>query len=81
MKQKKKTVHWTENLICKCIVSTSGYPDKAHLGTAEEDFKKDITISVLSKLRNKPRSELVSKCCHVNKYLLSNYKANDRHSI
>ena len=27
------------------------------------------------------RSELVSKCCHVNKNLLSNYKANDWHSI
>ena len=23
------------------------------------------------------RSELISKCCHVNKYLFSNYKAND----
>ena len=23
------------------------------------------------------RSELISKCCHSNKYLLSNYKSND----
>ena len=28
------------------------------------------------KLLNK-RSELVSKCCHVNKFLLPNYKVND----
>ena len=27
------------------------------------------------------RSEPVSKCHHVNKYLLSNYKANDWHSV
>ena len=29
----------------------------------------------------KKRSELVSKCGHVNKYLLSNYKANGLHSV
>ena len=31
-----------------------------------------------NKLLNK-RSELVSKCRHVNKFLLSNYKSNARH--
>ena len=25
----------------------------------------------------KKRSELISKCCHVSKYLLSNYKSNN----
>ena len=29
----------TENIIYKCIASTSGHPDKVYLGTAE-DFKK-----------------------------------------
>ena len=29
----------TENIIYKCTVSTSGYPDKAYLGNAE-DLKK-----------------------------------------
>ena len=32
----------TENIICKCIVSTSGHPGKVYLGTAEGDFKKNI---------------------------------------
>ena len=43
----------TENIIYKCIASTSGHPDKVYLGTAEGDFKKDITISVFSKMRHK----------------------------
>ena len=30
----------TENITYKCIVSTSGHPDKVYLGTAEEDFRK-----------------------------------------
>ena len=30
----------TENIIYKCIASTSGHPDKVYLGTAEGDFKK-----------------------------------------
>ena len=29
-----------ENIINKCIVSTSGHPDKVYLGTAAEDFRK-----------------------------------------
>ena len=32
----------TENIIYKRIVSTSGHPDKAYFGTAEDDFKKNI---------------------------------------
>ena len=28
----------TENIFYKCIVSTSGHPDKVYLGTAEGDF-------------------------------------------
>ena len=44
----------TENIIYKCIVSTSGHPDKVYLGTSKEILKKDIiTISVLSKMRHK----------------------------
>ena len=35
-----------------------------------------LTYSNQDELLNK-RSELVSKCCHINKYLLSNSKAND----
>ena len=30
----------TQDIICKCIVSTSVNPDKVYLGTAEGDFKK-----------------------------------------
>ena len=30
----------TENIIYKCITSTSGHPNKVSLGTAEGDFKK-----------------------------------------
>ena len=30
----------TENIIYKCIASTSGHPDKVYLGTAEGDLKK-----------------------------------------
>ena len=35
-----------------------------------------LTYPNLDELLNK-RSELVSTCCHINKYLLSNYEAND----
>ena len=35
-----------------------------------------LTYPNLDELFNE-RLELVSKCCHINKYLLSNYKAND----
>ena len=35
-----------------------------------------LTYPNLHELLNK-RSELVSICCHINKYLLSNYEAND----
>ena len=134
----------TENIIYKCIASTSGQPDKVYLGTAEGDFQKKyfnhissfknetetnkttlskciweqkqthnitptlkwyIAISVPSysnitkscmlclhekfeiltysnqdELLNK-RSELVSKCRHIYKYLLSNYKSNDWHFV
>ena len=130
----------TENIVYKCIVSTSVHPDTAYLGTADGDFKKryynhissftnktqmnkttlakyvwelelkqnitptlkwyigksvpsysNIANSCILYLHKKfeiltypnqdellnKRSELVSKCRHVNKYLLSNYKAND----
>ena len=30
----------TENIIYKCIASTSGHPDKVNLGTVEGNFKK-----------------------------------------
>ena len=30
----------TENIINKCIVSTSGHPDKVYLGTVEGDLEK-----------------------------------------
>ena len=45
--QKKEACHSdekrkTENIIYRCIVSTSSYPDKAHLGTVEGDFLKNI---------------------------------------
>ena len=41
----------------------------------------DTYIEILNypnpnELLNK-KSELISKCCHVNKFLLSNYKSND----
>ena len=42
--EKKKIVLWregkcrTENIIYKCIASTSGHPDRVYLGTAEGDF-------------------------------------------
>ena len=35
-----------------------------------------LTYPNLDELLNK-RSELVYICCHINKYLLSNYEAND----
>ena len=35
-----------------------------------------LTYPNQDELLNK-RSELVSICCHINKYLLSNYEAND----
>ena len=35
-----------------------------------------LTYPKQDELLNK-RSELISKCRHINKYLLSNYKAND----
>ena len=35
-----------------------------------------LTYPNQDELLNK-RSELVSKCCHINTYLLSNYKASD----
>ena len=45
------------------------------------DKKFEIpTYPNLDELLNK-RSELVSICCHINKYLLSNYEANDWHSV
>ena len=31
-----------ENIIYKCIVSTSSYPAKVHLGTVEGGFLKNI---------------------------------------
>ena len=37
---------------------------------------KIINYPNKEELLNKP-SELISKCRHVNKYLLSNYKSND----
>ena len=128
------------DVIYKCIVSTTGFPNKVYLGTAEGEFKKrfynhnssfknelkmnDTTLAkhvwdlklkhnvtptlkwyilksvapysnitkkcrlclqekfeILSypnphELLNK-RSELVSKCRHMNKFLLANYKANN----
>ena len=128
------------DVIYKCIVSATGFPNKVYLGTAEGEFKKrfynhnssfknelkmsnttlanpvwdlklkhnvtptlkwyilksvapysNITkkcrlclqekFEILSypnpdELLNK-RSELVSKCRHMNKFLLANYKAND----
>ena len=43
----------TENVIFKCIVSTSGHPpDKAYLGTAEGDFKKRC-YNHISSFKNK----------------------------
>ena len=39
-----------------------------------------LTYPNQDKLLNK-RPELVSKCCRINKYLLSNYKGNDWHSV
>ena len=41
----------TENIVYKCIASTSGPPDKLYLGTAEGDFKKPYQF--LQKLRYK----------------------------
>ena len=128
------------DVIYKCIVSATGFPNKVYLGTAEGEFKKrfynhnssfknelkmnDTTLAkhvwdlklkhnvtptlkwyilksvapysnitkkcrlclqekfeILSypnpdELLNK-RSELVSKCHHMNKFLLANYKVND----
>ena len=40
----------TKNIIYKCIVSTSGHPDKAYLWTAERDLKK--RNSVPSKMKH-----------------------------
>ena len=92
----------TENIIYKCIVSTSGQPDQVYLGTARTPTLKwyivksvpsysNIRKSCMSCLHEKfeiltypnqdellnKRSELVSKYCPINKYLLSNYKIND----
>ena len=44
----------TENIIYKCIASTSGHPDKVYLGTAEGDFKKRYyNHMIFSKMRYK----------------------------
>ena len=42
----------TENINCKCIVSTSGHPGKVYLGTAEGDFKKRY-YNHISSFKNK----------------------------
>ena len=42
----------TQDIICKCIVSTSVNPDKVYLGTAEGDFKKSYHNQTKS-FRNK----------------------------
>ena len=130
----------TEDVIYKCIATTTGHPQKAYLGTAEGEFKlrfynhkksfkdrhytnetslskymwemkdkynvvpnlkwsivktvpgySNITKKCMLCLHEKyeilnypkqeellnKRSELVSKCRHLNKFLLSNYKSND----
>ena len=69
--EKKKTVIWkgqfrTENKFYKCIVATSGNPEKVYLETAERNFKKDIiTLLFLSKLRHiwtkPPRQSMFKK--------------------
>ena len=38
---------------------------------------KKFEILNYSNQNENKRSELVSKCCYVNKYLLSNYEAKD----
>ena len=51
----------TENIVYKCIASTSGPPDKLYLGTTEGDFKKYITISVLSKIEIQMKKTTLTK--------------------
>ena len=50
----------TENIVYKCIASTSGPPDKLYLGTTG-DFKKYITISVLSKIEIQMKKTTLTK--------------------
>ena len=61
------TLKW---YIVKSVASYSNITKRCMLSLHEK------TNPNQDELLNK-RSKLVSKCCHINKYLLSNYKAND----
>ena len=60
------------------VKSVPGYPNITYkcLLCLHEKFEV-ISYPSQDELLNK-RSELISKCCHVKKYLLSNSKSNDQ---
>ena len=68
--QKNASSKWS---IVKRVPGYSNITKKSLLCLHE---KLEINYPHPEELLNK-RSELVSKCWHVNKYLLNNYKAND----
>ena len=63
----------TENIIYKCIVSTSGHPDNVYIGTVEGDFKKRYYNHV-SSFKNETQ---------MNKTILAKYfwEQKQRHNI
>ena len=67
----------TPNLKRYIIKSVPGYPNisKRCMLCLHEKYEI-LSYPDQEELLNK-RSELVSKCRHINKFLLSNYKSND----
>ena len=60
--------------IIKCVPAYSNISKKCQLCLPEKF--EILNCNNPNELLNK-RSELISKCRHVNKFLLSNYKSND----
>ena len=77
--EKKTILFWRDKITLKCYIvkSVPFYSNitKTCILCLHEKFEI-LMYPNQDELLNK-RSELVSKCRHINKYLLSNYKAND----
>ena len=74
IKEKFKIMLALKWSIIKYIPAFSSISKKSHL-CLQETFEI-LNYPNTNELFNK-RSELISKCRHVNKFLLSNYKSND----
>ena len=74
LKQKHKITPSLKWYIIKSVPSYSNITKSCMLSPYEK--LEILTYPNQDELLSK-RSELVSKCCHDNEYLLSNYKAKD----